>query len=736
MKKFYFFMLTALMITFSSVTTAQNIVITEIMYNPPESGVDTLEFIELYNNDVVAVDLTGWYFTQGVTHTFGAVTMNPGEYLVVAVDAAAMQNVFGYSTAIEWTGGGLSNGGEDIVLVDAGGFTIDIVDYDDSGFWPSGSAAGQPDGGGASLVLCDPNSDNNDPTNWFASTTSTGVTVNGKLLLASPGAADAVCASFCNSSSSILETSCGTYTVPSGDETYTTSGIYSDTIPNVAGCDSIITIDLTINANATGTDVQTACGSYTWIDGTTYISSNTTATHTITGGAANGCDSIVTLDLTINPVATGTDVQSACGSYTWIDGTTYISSNTTATHTITGGAANGCDSIVTLDLTINNSTTGTDTQVACGSYMWIDGMTYTSSNTTAMHTIVGGAANGCDSIVTLDLTINNSTTGTDAQVACGSYMWIDGMTYTSSNTTAMHTIVGGAANGCDSIVTLDLTINNSTTGTDTQVACGTYMWIDGMTYTSSNTTAMHTIVGGAANGCDSIVTLDLTINNSTTGTDVQTACGSYTWIDGMTYSSSNTTAMHTIVGGAANGCDSIVTLDLTINASNDAGVDSSLTVCMNEPIDFDTLSSLGTAGAWLDFTNTPVSGVVTLSSIPGDYEFSYIVYTSNNCPADTATYTITVDGTCDYLSVNTESMIDVSVYPNPASSILTIQNSSNATSLKVEMLDMNGRVVLLENEVFKNSSNANLVIDHLNKGIYTLRIYDETSQKLFKIVKQ
>jgi hypothetical protein len=521
MKQFYFLILAALMLAFTSLVNAQDIVITEIMYNPPEAGTDSLEFIELYNNDVVAVDLTGWSFTQGVSHTFGAVIMNPGDYLVVAKNASAIQNVYGYSTAIEWNSGALSNGGEAIVLATVGGAqTIDSVYYYNTIPW----AGAEANGNGASIVLCDPSSDNTDPVNWYASITSSSVIVKGITVLGSPGFEDGVCAMLCNSVSTISVTDCGSYTVPSGNETYTTSGSYMDTIVNAVGCDSVITINLTINNSVTGTDFQVACGSYTWIDGVNYPASNNSAIFTFTGGAANGCDSIVTLDLTINNVATGTDVQAACGSYTWIDGTIYTASNNTATFAI--------------------------------------------------------------------------------------------------------------------------------------------------------------------------------------------------------------------VAGAANGCDSIVTLDLTINASNDAGVDSSLTVCMNEPIDFDTLSSLGTAGAWLDFTNTPVSGVVTLSSIPGDYEFSYIIYTSNNCPADTATYTITVDGTCDYLSVNTESMIDVSVYPNPASSILTIQNSSNTTSLKVEMLDMNGRIVLVKNEVFNNSMKANLVIDHLNKGIYTLRIYDEKSQKLFKIVKQ
>jgi len=41
------------------------IVITEIMYNPPESGTDSLEFIELMNNDTVTVNLLDFFFASG-----------------------------------------------------------------------------------------------------------------------------------------------------------------------------------------------------------------------------------------------------------------------------------------------------------------------------------------------------------------------------------------------------------------------------------------------------------------------------------------------------------------------------------------------------------------------------------------------------------------------------------------------------------------------------------------------
>ena len=99
------------------------------------------------------------------------------------------------------------------------------------------------------------------------------------------------------------------------------------------------------------TDFITACESYTWIDGITYTSSNNSVTHTLTN--STGCDSIVTLDLTINNSSSGMDVITACDSYTWINGNTYIADNNTATHILSNSA--GCDSVVTLNLTINYS---------------------------------------------------------------------------------------------------------------------------------------------------------------------------------------------------------------------------------------------------------------------------------------------------------------------------------------------------------------------------------------------
>lgn len=495
-----------------------------------------------------------------------------------------------------------------------------------------------------------------------------------------------------STASSITEVSCDTYTVPSGDETYTTSGIYYDTILNTVGCDSVITIDLTVNYSSASTTTMTVCDSYMWTDGNTYTTSGT-YTQTLTN--AVGCDSIATLDLTINNSTTGTDAITTCDSYTWIDGITYTSSNNTATHVLTNAA--GCDSTVTLDLTINYSNTGTDMITACDSYTWIDGVTYTSSNSTATYVMTN--IEGCDSTVTLDLTINYSSTGMDVITACDSYTWTDGNTYTSSGT---YTQTLTNAVGCDSIVTLDLTINNSNTGTYVISTCSSYTWIDGNTYTSSNNTATYVLTNVA--GCDSVVTLDLTINYPTSFTDVITACDSYTWIDGNTYTASNNSATTTLTSVA--GCDSVVTLDLTINTVNTSTTTNLETITADES---------GATYQWIDCDNgnTAITGE-TNQSFTATTNGNYAVIVDNGLCTDTsACVSIQSTGIDAVITQQNEILI----YPNPNNGSFNI-SFGNIVSGVIEILTLDGKQV--HYQVFKQTDHLNLVVSHLETGVYIL----------------
>ena len=175
----------------------------------------------------------------------------------------------------------------------------------------------------------------------------------------------------------ISESACDSYTSPSGNQIWNTSGIYFDTITNCPTCiDSIIKVDLTIYYSSyNSVDTITACDNYTWIDGNSYNSTNNTATHTLS--SVYGCDSLVSLDLTINSSSTGITTQTACISYTWIDGNTYTSSTNTPTYTLTNAA--GCDSVVTLNLTVNtvnnsvsNSIPTLTADATGATYQWLD----------------------------------------------------------------------------------------------------------------------------------------------------------------------------------------------------------------------------------------------------------------------------------------------------------------------------------------------------------------------------
>jgi hypothetical protein len=270
---------------------------------------------------------------------------------------------------------------------------------------------------------------------------------------------------------------CETYTVPSGDETYTITGIYQDTLVTALGCDSILTIDLTILENTTSTVVESACESFTWdLTGTTYTESGEFET-TIPNAA--GCDSLINLDLTINNVFDITETESACESFVWeVTGETLTESNTYVEEFTT---AQGCDSTRTLVLTILEESSSTIEVSACDEYEVPSGEeTYTASGT-YQDVILNEA--GCDSLITIELEINQSSMGTMITAEeCFSYTSPSGQEYTESGE---FTEVFVNAVGCDSIIPLSIVINNvdaTLTNTDNILEANeegaTYQWLD------------------------------------------------------------------------------------------------------------------------------------------------------------------------------------------------------------------------------------------------------------------
>ena len=380
-------------------------------------------------------------------------------------------------------------------------------------------------------------------------------------------------------------------------ETYTQSGEYMQTFALENGCDSVVTLHLSVNHGTHNIETETACESFTW-HGMTYT---TSGTYTYEYTNAIGCACVDTLYLTVNYSNAGDTNAVANDRFDWYEHT-YLTMSGDYTHVFTNQS--GCDSVVTLHLTVTNPTiTVQDTVMTTGYFIW-HGMVFTSDtvltetipvldgydsviiyhvfvtptpltvltvDTCVSYTLNGQIytetgdyvqtfpiPSGIDSVVVLYLTIFPADSADFAETACESFTW-GGVTYTASGD---YTQTFTNANGCDSVVTLHLTIFPADSADFAETACESFTW-EGTTYT---TTGDYTKTFTNVNGCDSVVTLHLTLFPADSADFAETACEFFIW-EGTTYTTSGD---YTQIFTNANGCDSVVTLHLTIFSADSA----------------------------------------------------------------------------------------------------------------------------------------------------------------------
>lgn len=189
-----------------------------------------------------------------------------------------------------------------------------------------------------------------------------------------------------------------TYQSPSGKYVWATPGTYTDTIPNYVGCDSIITINLTINANAqTDTTIVNDCyavtspsGNYTWTNSGFYHDTVTNI---------NGCDSVLNFNVTILAPRDTIDID-ACSYYTAPSGNYTWTSNGIYSDTLYNPS--GCDTILTINLNLN-STTATFDKDACYSFN-SPSLNYTWTSSGTYYDTIPNSV-GCDSIMIFNLRV-------------------------------------------------------------------------------------------------------------------------------------------------------------------------------------------------------------------------------------------------------------------------------------------------------------------------------------------
>ncbi len=423
--------------------------------------------------------------------------------------------------------------------------------------------------------------------------------------------------------------------------------------------------------------------------------------------------------------------QTSCGSYSWF-GTPYTSSGV---YTYSTNNQYGCDSIITLTLTINSIPTivGGQTQTICqgdtaqlgvtdgigGQITWLANGAITGSGNsiqvsptvTTTYEVFSELNNCVSDTSSFTVTVNNPTTSSETISSCNTlYVW-NNQTYTQSG---VYTYLGQGSNGCDSTVTLNLTLNTPTTVSVADTACNSYTW-NGQTYTQ---TGIYTFNGQTSAGCDSTVTLSLVINNGGGSYQlVETCLFPYTWsLNNQVYSAPGLYFEYSV---NQFGCDVYDSLNLVQAAA--PTVSATADVAGNI-----TLNQVGASYQWIDCsTNSPISGASTNSYTPlasGDY--ACVVTFANGC-----------SDTSNCVSVDLGSLSDLgftmNINPNPSNGIFNI-SFSESVDVTIKVTDSFGRLVLQGNV---KGSNGSVDLSTNEPGVYYVLINANDNFKILRIIR-
>lgn len=427
---------------------------------------------------------------------------------------------------------------------------------------------------------------------------------------------------------SISVSASGTYSViitdVNGCTGYATTSVTASENPTAT-----ISGNLNVCSGNSATLIANGGTSYQWSNGSTEASISVTAGGTYSVVVANGAgctataSAAVTVNESPNPEISGnlsicegestTLTVNGGDSFVWSNGSSNSSINVTnsGTYTVIASNANGCTASASATVNVYERPTvtisgnpsicdgGVTTLTAEGgnSYLWSTGFPGASINVNAAGTysVIATGANGCTSSVELtvaqysapEVSITGNTTvceGSSTTITANggvSYQWSTGETGASISVNAfgVYSVTATGNGGCSATANATVFVASAPTPsisgnlhicdneTTTLTANGgeTYMWSNGSTGNSIEVSngGTYSVIASNANGCTAMVSANVEAGHSVTNSISETAATEFTW-NGQTYSESGDYFQSFI---ASNGCDSIVTLHLTITGS-------------------------------------------------------------------------------------------------------------------------------------------------------------------------
>ena len=305
-------------------------------------------------------------------------------------------------------------------------------------------------------------------------------------------------------------TRCSKYLLPSKKKTIIKSGTYQDTVKSWRGCDSVMTIKLTINQPTSSGIKVSACDSFINPNNGAIYRKSGTYKATISNKA--GCDSSIAYFVTIGYKDTNFIYYNECMQVTLTNGTTVTKNGTYVDKFKT---YLGCDSFDYHIVNITKSSNAKRTLKFCKFIVCPTNSSLVFKKPGVYYDTIKNVA-GCDSAIEYTV-VSASTYGTISPIACNSYKSPSGTyTYTASGT-YYDTLFNGNKAGCDSFITINLKMSTATKLSLSPVACRSYKVPSGVQVITTSKTVKDYIKG--YKGCDSIeYTINVTINNANVAT--------------------------------------------------------------------------------------------------------------------------------------------------------------------------------------------------------------------------
>lgn len=484
------------------------------------------------------------------------------------------------------------------------------------------------------------------------------------------------------------------------------------------------------------------------------------------------------LSITTRSIPTSNLVRQLCpGQSVTVGNTTFNQNNPSGTVTIPAGGPGLCDSVVNVSLTffpaiaptnINRTTCDNNFSLTVGNVVF--------NRANPIGSVTLQSINGCDSVVNVSLTFNSFSTGVFNASTCDStaIYTVGNQQFSVFNPSGTVTLTGASAAGCDSIVTVNISYLPTRSGTFSFTTCDpTYFINIGNTrFDNQNRSGVVRLNGAAANGCDSLVNVQLSyLSPAVRNLNITTCNENFSTTVGNTvFNRQNPAGQVVLPNAAQNGCDSTVSVQITFAAFEFTA--DFTAPCPGQSASV-SINSSNTAGPYQLSVNGGQAQAVntlpyTLTLMSGNYTLTFI-----NAESCTQTRSISIPNTTEPVSsirqtllpngniqLNVESTAqninsvnwtansrlsctacDNPVLSNPVNgeiltAVLTYGNGCSQ-NLEVEIRKSEAPVVVMPNVLSPESGNGNdrffvQLPENTNGTVLLFRIFDRWGELLFE----